>query len=218
MSRLGFFGGSFDPIHNGHLSVARRARDACSLEKVFFIPAGQNPLKADAPKADEADRLKMVQIAIQRERAFDVIDFELNQEELSFTYRTVEYLAARYPEHELFWIIGSDNVKTLHRWFRIDDLTRWVTFLVYERPGTEGAEPRPIANLSLTRIPGTLSFASSTEVREAISSGRPTTKLLPDRVRDYIHHHQLYLPGSSPEGRAGQTDDHTTTKEHNTTA
>src|SRR3989339_776506 len=108
--RLGLFGGSFDPVHCGHMELARAARGECGLDRVFFIPALRPPHKKGRALTDARHRLAMLRLAVRPYPAFSISAFELNRKTTTYTYRTLEYFRARYPGAELFFILGSDSL------------------------------------------------------------------------------------------------------------
>ena len=133
--RLGIFGGTFDPIHIGHLVVAQVALEEAQLDQVLFMPAGVNPLKAGRRITAGEHRLAMVRLAIAGHPQFAVSDWELRREGLSFTVDTLEHLRAEHPEDELFFIIGADNLHILPKWRSVERIVELATILAVTRPG-----------------------------------------------------------------------------------
>ena len=145
--RIGIFGGSFDPIHIGHLIIASDAAEQMALDRVLFIPAAQAPLKPNAPEATANDRAEMTRLAIEADPRFEVRRFEIDRGGTSFSIDTAEEIAREFPEAELFWIIGGDQARQLDQWNRIDELAKLVEFKHRrtEEPGMAGgrvAQPR----------------------------------------------------------------------------
>ena len=130
--RLGVFGGTFDPVHVGHLAIARAALEAVPLDRVLFVPARRSPLKERGPFASEADRLAMLETAIADEPRFSLSHAELEREGPSYTVETLERLAG---DDELFLILGSDALADFPRWKDPERIARLVTLLVADRPG-----------------------------------------------------------------------------------
>lgn len=190
-TRIALYGGSFDPVHRAHLEAARAAFRQASLENVVFIPSAHSPLKGHAPVASDAERLKMLELALAGEPRFSIDDAELHRGGVSYTVDTVQSFKEREIEAELFWIIGGDQLAQLNHWHAIDELVQWVTFLVLARPGYALSAP-PVSGLAWARIEAPLMGASSTLVRERISRGEPLKDLLPEPVEAFIQEKGLY--------------------------
>ena len=142
--RIGLFGGSFDPIHTGHLVIAHDAKEALQLEEVLFIPSGKAPLKPNEHTADPFQRKDMVAQAIHGEQSFNLVDFEiLNPGETSYTINTVRYIHKHFPGRQFFWILGADQFEKLPKWKEINELCKLMEFAVLSRPGNELTPPGP---------------------------------------------------------------------------
>lgn len=198
-ARVALFGGSFDPVHHGHLLLAQDALEELSLDLLVFVPAGINPHKLDsAPQASAKHRLAMLQACTQDEPRFLVDPLELERHGPSFTVDTVETFRARWPGARLFLLLGEDNLAKLPTWHRFADLQRWVTFITFGRgaPQTPATPPE-------TRLPGPhlrrRVDISSTEIRRRIAQDLPIRYLVPEPVRLLIQSHALY---KSPDQRA----------------
>lgn len=183
---LALYGGTFDPIHHGHLLLARDAVERLGAEKVIFIPAAISPHKLHlAPSAAEARRA-MIAAAIKGEPCFVLDDRELSREGPSFTIDTVEAIHAENPGKRLLYLLGSDNLAALETWHRIGDLRRLVDFVVLRRDGAvseaEAGVPRRID-------------ISSTEIRDRIARGASIRYLVPESVRALIESLPLYRNG-----------------------
>lgn len=189
--RIALFGGSFDPVHHGHLVLAQDALDQLQLDKVIFIPAGINPHKLyAAPKADGLQRLKMLQGAVASEERMSVEPMELFREGPSYTVDTVEAIQARWPEARLFLLLGEDNLINLHTWHKIARLKQLVEFVCFGRATESGAQ---------TSLPQTQRLErridiSSTEIRQRIAAGLSIRYLVPESVRAFIYSHAIYQP------------------------
>jgi nicotinate-nucleotide adenylyltransferase len=184
MRRSGLFGGSFDPIHIGHLILARDAREQLELDRVVFIPAAISPHKLDRTPAPASVRLEMLRAAVEGEEGFEVDDCELAREGPSFTIDTVRELRSRYPDDELFYFIGQDNLAKLETWKEIGELRRLVQFVVLAREEmAEGCEfPRVSRQVAV----------SSTEVRKRVAHGLSIRYLLPLQACEVVHRTGLY--------------------------
>jgi nicotinate-nucleotide adenylyltransferase len=187
--RTALYGGSFDPIHHGHLILAREALEQLKLDRVVFIPAAQSPFKLGRKPAPAALRVKMVRAAIEGEPAFWCDDSEIHRPGPSFSIDTVEAWRARAPGDELFYCIGQDNVRELPKWRRWPDLQRLAQFIVFER-STE-APPHDFPAIR-RRVD-----ISATQVRKRVAEGRSIRYLVPESVRAILAAHQLYLQGDS---------------------
>lgn len=182
--RLGLYGGTFDPIHHGHLILAREAIEKLELDQVVFIPAALSPHKLSTSPASGERRREMLAAAIAGEPCFALDDSELHRTGPSFTIDTVEHTRARHPAAEIYYFIGEDNVAALHTWRRIDELRRLVRFVVFGRG--DDSTPTEFPRLS-RRID-----ISATEIRSRVAHGRSIRYLVPESVRILIDQHHLY--------------------------
>jgi nicotinate-nucleotide adenylyltransferase len=185
--RTALYGGSFDPIHHGHLLLAREALEQLSLDRVVFIPAAVSPFKVHREPTPPAVRLEMVRAAIAGEPRFECDDSEFDRAGPSFTIDTLEAWRARFPAGELFYFIGQDNVADLPKWRRHDDLLKIARFIVFER-FEDGSDSTPHDFLRIRRRID----ISSTEIRKRVAEGRSIRYLVPDAVRAIIQAHRLY--------------------------
>lgn len=198
--KIGVYGGTFDPIHEGHLAVARAAREAHGLDRVLVVPAGQPPHKG-RELAGGDDRLAMARLACKDDPSLEVADLEVRRCGKSYTVETLERLSRAYPAAELFFIIGADSLPDLPGWKdlpRILDLARIITV---NRPGYpldfrdrdfEGVAEETLARLAGDRVDMEPSPVSSTRVREAVRKGESLESLVPPAVERYILEHGLY--------------------------
>lgn len=184
MRRVGVFGGTFDPVHVGHLAIALAAIEAVPLEEVVFVPARRSPLKDSAPVASEADRHTMLLRAVAGEPRFTVSRLELERDPPSYTLDTLEALR---PRGELFLILGSDALADLPRWRSPERIRALATILVARRPGA----PEPDGSLARAFDAPALDI-SSRELRARAARGRSLRYLVPDGVWQHIEHHGLY--------------------------
>jgi len=138
--KFGLFGGSFDPVHLGHLLVARAAREEAGLERVFFILAAQSPFKPEARPAPPEARLRLLRLALAGETAIEVDEQEIRRGAPSYSIDTVRDYVRRFPDAELFYLIGADQTAQLRLWREAGELARLVQFLVIPRPGEAPAE------------------------------------------------------------------------------
>ena len=186
--KVGIFGGSFNPIHLGHVGIARYVLQAGRVEQVWLMVSPLNPLKRDvaATLIDTSDRLKMAELATADCPHILVSDFETRLPLPSYTYNTLQALGRQYPEHEFTLMIGEDNLQRFSQWYRADDIKARYDIITYPRR-LEGKTGEVDATLQLFDI-------SSTEIRKAIAEGRwaeAEAWLHPDVIR-YIQRHGLY--------------------------
>jgi nicotinate-nucleotide adenylyltransferase len=189
--KLGLFGGSFDPVHVGHLVVARAAREEAGLDRLFFIPAAQSPFKPDAQPAPAAERLRWLRLALAGDTKAEVDDQEIRRGGPSYTIDTVRSYARKYPAAELFYLIGADQTGQLRLWREAGELARMVQFLVIPRPGEALAElAEPFHGRVLRGIP---LGVSSSEIRARLKAGLPVAHLTPPAVAEALANKRLYL-------------------------
>jgi nicotinate-nucleotide adenylyltransferase len=183
MTRVGVFGGTFDPIHIGHLAIANAALDDLRLDRVYFVPAHRSPLKEKGPVADAADRLDMLRAAIRDEPRFRVSTFELDREGPSYTVDTLEALR---DEGDLFLILGGDAYGEFARWREPERVRALATVVVAARPGAANAP----AGVQMLDAP--LIDISSRELRARAARGRSLRYLVPEAALRYIEERRLY--------------------------
>lgn len=190
---IGFLGGTFDPVHIGHLLAARDACELMDLDRLYFIPTAQNPLKSQAPLASAEDRLAMLELVVASNPRFGLLDIEIGAGGTSYTVDTVETLSEKFAGHRLFWVIGTDEVSDLPRWRRISDLARMVEFICIERPGFTLPASLEISGLRMYPITGHPKEADSSGIRERLGKGMPVDMLLSPDVSSYILKKKLYI-------------------------
>ena len=183
--RVGIFGGTFDPVHVGHLAIARAALDSASLGRVIFVPARRSPLKTTGPIASEADRFAMLEAAVKDEPRFSVSRVELERPGPSFTVDTLEALR---DQGELSLILGSDALADLPKWRSPERIRQLATLLVARRPGAP--EPDPASGARAFDAP--CLDISSRELRQRASRGLSLRYLVPDDVWRHIERKGLY--------------------------
>jgi len=201
--RIGVLGGTFNPIHNGHLILGEQMRERLDLERLLFVPARMPPHKNDHDLAPAADRLEMVRLAVNGNNTFEVSDIEIHREGCSYTIDTIAELRRTYgPRCDLFFVIGSDTVQELPTWHRIGELLLMCKFVVGARPGYEPNVRKhlshilPEAELKAMEsriIQIRLIEISATEVRSLVNTNGSIRYLVPRPVEDYIRKHALYV-------------------------
>ncbi len=200
--RIVLFGGTFDPIHLGHTTVAADAAKHIGAEKLVFIPAKRSPLKGFLPKANDDDRLEMITLATADEKSFQVSDFELKKPAPSYTLETVRKFQQEYgDEASIYWLIGADGVADLAYWHMIVELIDVCNLTTMYRAGCEPPNftkfeamwgRRRVDKLRQNIIQTPLVDISSTEVRKRLTEGLDVTRMLHPAVSDYISQHGLY--------------------------
>lgn len=181
--KLGVFGGTFDPVHNGHLAIAMAALETLALDRVVFVPARRSPLKNDEPGASATDRLAMLELATRGEPRFEVSPLELDRPEPSYSVETLEALAGRGT---LFFLLGADAADDLDQWRDLARICELATLVIAARPGSR---PSPREGIALD---APLVDISAHELRALAAEGRSLRYLVPDAVWRYIEEHGLY--------------------------
>ena len=188
--RLGLYGGSFDPLHRGHLLVAQAALEELALDRLFFIPAAQSPFKPGSRPAPDAARLRMLRRSLAGQSRTEVHCDELTRGGVSYSIDTVNAFRARNPGAELFWLIGADHVPTLPQWREALALAEAVTFVVIPRPGQPQASLPPPWRLRHLR--GWPLGVSSSEIRDRVRNGMSFEHLVPSGTAEIIASEGLY--------------------------
>lgn len=193
--KIGIMGGTFDPIHIGHLIAAETALDQMSLDEIWFVPSYQPPHKSDGPKASAQNRFEMVNKSIENNIHFKIKDIEMKNKKTSYTIYTAQKLRKEYPECEFYYIIGADMVQYLPQWYKIDELMGLVSFIGMNRGGfilqwdkIPGAFQEKIQMLTMPMIE-----ISSTEIRARCLQHRSIKYLVTEQVAHYIEVNKLYV-------------------------
>jgi nicotinate-nucleotide adenylyltransferase len=190
--KIGFLGGSFDPVHFGHLIAAQDVYEQYRLDRLFLVPAAQAPLKPNDMQSQTEDRLAMLRVACEWDRRLEIADYELNKGGVSYTIDSVRHFRRQFPKDELFWIIGGDQLPLLQKWKDIAELAKLIEFIFLERP-RHPSKPHPdIAGLKLHRCDGHLIEISSSELRQRVRAGLSLHYFCPQKVIAYIESRQLY--------------------------
>jgi nicotinate-nucleotide adenylyltransferase len=182
--RIGIYGGTFDPVHHGHLILARQALEEFKLDRLVFVPAAESPFKIHNHTAPATDRLAMLQLAIRDEDRFEVDPLEIERGGVSYSIDTVKMFHSREPEAELFFLVGEDNAYRLTEWHRFEELKKMVGFVVLSRSEDFQSPEYPVVQRRIE--------ISSTEIRNRVANGESITYLVPESVKRYIEQHQLY--------------------------
>jgi nicotinate-nucleotide adenylyltransferase len=202
--RLGIMGGTFDPIHYGHLVAAEMARDKFNLSKVLFIPSKTPPHK-DRRDISAADlRFEMLNLALEDNTAFDLSALEFEREGPSYTVDTLRILRRTYPDHELYFITGTDALREIFSWREADKILMMTEFIGAARPGFDASDfllqvqqehPEIQGRIHHLEVPALA--ISSTDIRARVKRGYPIRYLLPEQVRHFILKHGLYAAEKS---------------------
>jgi len=187
MSRIGLFGGTFDPPHVGHLALAEAARRRLRLDRVVFVPAGDPPHKRGRRLSPAADRLAMTRLAVRGLPGFEVSDLEIRRRGPSFTVDTLRRLAARDPGARLYLLLGADSLEEFPTWRDPAGIRRLATLAVAGRPGHRAPRGRGVV-----RIGGAELDVSSSRLRAQARAGHRLRVLVPDAVARYVERHRLY--------------------------
>lgn len=200
--RIALFGGSFNPVHSGHLIIARRISERLSLDRVVFLPSAAPPHKQAHTLVGAEHRARMVELAIEGEAVFELSDFDLVRAGLSYTIDTVHHFRSLYGAGtELYWIIGADSLSDLSTWHRVSELIDACGIITAGRAGWERIDWGPlrgiltdtqIARLAEGLLDTPVIEISSTDIRDRRRAGRSIRYLVPDAVAVYIDRHRLY--------------------------
>ncbi len=187
--RIGILGGTFNPIHVGHLVLAEEAREKLNLDKVIFVPAYIPPHKKDEALAEPNDRFKMVELALRGNSDFEVSSFEIDSKTTSYSVETLKAFKQKYGEEaKLFFITGADSLGEIYSWKEIDQIFKLSHFIVANRPGYDIANvPSGIDVVTITSLE-----ISSSLIRKKISESKSIRYLVPEPVREYIIARRLY--------------------------
>jgi nicotinate-nucleotide adenylyltransferase len=201
VQRIGVFGGSFDPVHVGHLWIAEAALESLELDEIRWIPTATSPLKPSGAVASDEDRLQMVRLAVSGTDKHRIDDREIRRGEISFSWETLTQIATEQPAAELFLVVGSDSLASFRQWQRPAQVLQLATLAVVQRAGEAAidfhvldglASPAHIARCQQAVIPMPQIELSSSQLRARIASGRRIRFRVPHAVEAYIHAQQLY--------------------------
>ena len=196
MYKIGIMGGTFNPIHNGHLMIARKALLEYKLDKIIFLPNGTPPHKSSHQMASGEHRLAMVQSAIKNEPDFVCSDYEIKKGGVSYTADTLSELKNIYKDAELYFIIGADSLRDFPKWVRPEEISGLCTLIVYPRDGIDLIRCKEFAektfNTRILLIDGEDYSISSSQLRLKIQTGEPVWEHIPEGVMDIINKNSLY--------------------------
>jgi nicotinate-nucleotide adenylyltransferase len=197
--RIGVYGGTFDPVHLGHLRAARAAYDHLQLDRLIWVPNHHSPLRMHENRTSGTHRLAMVQAAVEGEAGFEVSDIEVTREGPSYLIDTLEELRSHAPEADWHFLMGLDSLDTFDRWVRVNEIVALVRVWVMPRPGEEAEQAladlearAPKLSGRIQILPGPLVDISASEIRERVQAGEDITDLVPAAVAGYVQTHGLY--------------------------
>lgn len=203
---IGILGGSFDPVHLGHLAVARLAYEDLGLEHILFIPNRIPPHKQLTVHASATQRLHMLTLACQQASPFHIWEGEIQREGPSYTVDTLSILHRTYPDTEFYFIIGTDNLSEIPTWHRYNDILSQVTLAVTDRPGYPFRVPEQLSRARIVRFTSPQWGVSSTEIRRLRIQGFSCRYLIPESVRTYIDSENLYQQESGDEDQSARPE------------
>lgn len=199
MKRYGIIGGTFDPIHNAHLYIAYEAKEQLNLDKVIFMPAGQQPLKIEKKVTPAWLRYEMVREAIKPYEDFSISDYEIQNEGLSYTYKTLEHFKKLYKDSELFFITGADCLIDIDKWTEVSKIFKVCTFVVFSRGGIDTELLHVHKKKAEEKYGGKIIILelkdleiSSTDIRNRIKLGKKAEFFVPEKVNEFIKKNNLY--------------------------
>lgn len=185
--KIGIYGGSFNPIHNGHIYIAKFIIDYLNLDKLLIIPVG-TPSHRKNVLEDGSMRLKMCEMAFKNEKKIEVLDIEIKSKEISFTYDTLLKIIAMYPNNEYFEIIGEDSGAYFHRWKKYKEILKLAKVVVLQRKGYKTL----IKDSNLLQVKNPFFNFSSTRIREAILTEESIEDMVPKEIAEFIKVNRLY--------------------------
>ncbi len=195
MKKIILFGGTFDPVHNGHLVLAQYALEFIDAKKVIFIPSYIPPHKLNYKITHWRHRLNMLKLAIKGNPNFEISEFEIKNKGVSYTYKTVDWFSKQYKDYKIYFLIGFDSLLELHTWQNWRDIIEKVEFLV----GTRMIKKEKLKNLNkevikkITYFDSPIVEISSTEIRSRVKKGLVVKYFLPEKVEKYIYKNKLYI-------------------------
>lgn len=201
MKKVAIFGGSFDPVHNGHISLAKDAVEQVGLDNLIFMPVNVQPFKQYKSIAGGNERLMMLRMAIEEDPAFALSNYELREDGISYTYKTLRvFQEALGCDTKLYFICGTDAFLKIEDWKESEELLKNYSYIIGARPGYKEEELKEIAdrvhiqyNTEVVIINNRKVDTSSTEIRKAISEGKPIDNAVPEFIAEYIEENELYI-------------------------
>ncbi len=199
--RIGIFGGSFDPIHLGHLILAEQCREQAKLDQVLFVPNAQNPLKPDGASAMDRQRCEMIEFAIAGHESFYLSKVEIERGGVSYTVDTLQEIADNQPDDELFFLMGGDSLDSFDKWHKPEQILKLASPLIVNRPGADPidlsklaafTEPDRLKSFESLLVESPMIEISSSDLRQRIGAGKSGRYQLPRAVEKFIQTQKLY--------------------------
>ena len=188
---IGLFGGSFNPIHNGHVRLAKSLLQEAALDEVWFLVSPQNPFKQDQQLLDDDKRLQLVRLALKEEPQLMASDFEFHLPKPSYTWNTLQALEQEYPERKFTLLIGGDNWEAFDKWYRYEDILKRYPIIVYPREGSKVSDAKSeVSEIQIVETP--LINISSTQIRQRLQEGKSVRGLVNTEVAMVIEQEHLY--------------------------
>lgn len=188
---IGLFGGSFNPIHNGHVRLAKSLLQEAALDEVWFLVSPQNPFKQDQQLLDDDKRLQLVRLALKEEPQLMASDFEFHLPKPSYTWNTLQALEQEYPERKFTLLIGGDNWEAFDKWYRYEDILKRYPIIVYPREGSKVSGVKfQVSDIQIVKTP--LINISSTQIRQRLHEGKSVRGLVNTEVAMVIEQEHLY--------------------------
>ena len=188
---IGLFGGSFNPIHNGHVRLAKSLLQKAALDEVWFLVSPQNPFKQDQQLLDDDKRLQLVRLALKEEPQLMASDFEFHLPKPSYTWNTLQALEQEYPERKFTLLIGGDNWEAFDKWYRYEDILKRYPIIVYPREGSKVPDVKfQVSDIQIVKTP--LINISSTQIRQRLHEGKSVRGLVNTEVAMVIEQEHLY--------------------------
>ncbi|MBK94771.1 MAG: nicotinate (nicotinamide) nucleotide adenylyltransferase [Planctomycetaceae bacterium] len=206
MARIGLIGGSFDPIHYGHLLLAESGLEQCALDAVWFVPTDISPFKESGSQATNQQRVEMLTLGIAGHKQFEINRCELKRGGISYTFETLETLTADNPDDEFFFLMGADSLADFPAWKNPQRICELVTLVLVSRSGCPELDFQSLTEIAgadyvskvrnhLVAMPA-IDFSSS-QIRQRVTAEQSIRFRLPKSVEQYIHHNQLYQPAEN---------------------
>jgi len=191
VEHIGIYGGTFDPVHLGHLLVAQAANEELGLDGLFFVPATQSPFKSENEIAPANARLQLLRLALAGKVNYEIDEQEIRRGGISYTIDTLRDYAKRFPQAKLFYLVGADNISKLSEWREANELAKLAEFVAVPRPGESPTPfPKPFRGRMLQGFPMDV---SSSQIRARVKANLPIEHLVPPFVAEAIHNNRLYL-------------------------
>ena len=191
MKKIGIYSGSFNPIHHGHVMLANYLVEFSDLDELWFVVSPQNPLKKKDELLEDAERLKLVQLAVGDDPRFRVSDIEMHLTRPSYTINTLTALSEQYPDDRFVFICGMDSLQNLHHWREYQRILDNYELLVFPREGYDGGELIHHSSVTILKTP--ILEISSTFIRQSIKEGRDVRHFIPERAFRYLNERGFYV-------------------------